>query len=120
MNIPSSGTPEFWQIYHRLPAKAKELARKNYLLWSANAFHPSLRFKPIGQSNWSARVGDHSFTNAGWEEIEQRCRELKCGRSQYFQMLVEANLMGRPEIHAHKADGKWHFYPEKTIKTPKK
>ena len=33
--------------------------RKNYALWSANAFHPSLRFKSIGKPNWSVRVGDH-------------------------------------------------------------
>jgi hypothetical protein len=27
-------------------------------------------------------------------------------------MLVEWDLRFLPEIHAHKADGKWHFYPE--------
>jgi hypothetical protein len=59
VNISSSGTPEFWRLYRTLPAKAKGLARKNYQLWSANAFHPSLRFKPIGRANWSARMGDH-------------------------------------------------------------
>ncbi|MCI0541891.1 MAG: hypothetical protein L0Z50_42385 [Verrucomicrobiales bacterium] len=35
------------------------LARKNYQLWPANAFHPSLHFKLIGKPNWSARVGEH-------------------------------------------------------------
>jgi len=59
VNIPSSGTPDFWRRYHALPEPARALARKNYQLWSANAFHGSLRFKPLGKSNWSARVGDH-------------------------------------------------------------
>jgi hypothetical protein len=47
-----------------------------------------------------------------WTRIEERCRELKFGRSQYFQMLVEWDLRFMHEIHAHKADGKWHLYPE--------
>jgi hypothetical protein len=47
-----------------------------------------------------------------WERIEARCRSLKFGRSQYFQMLVEWDLRFHPDIHAHKADGKWHLYPE--------
>jgi len=38
---------------------AQALARKNYHLWRQNALHPSLRFKRIGERNWSARVGDH-------------------------------------------------------------
>jgi hypothetical protein len=47
-----------------------------------------------------------------WGLIEARCKELKFGRSQYFQMLVEYDLRFRPDIHAHKSDGKWHLYPE--------
>ena len=35
------------------------MARKNYRLWQANPFHPSLHFKSIGKPNWSIRVGDH-------------------------------------------------------------
>ena len=59
MTIPSWGTPEFWQLYRALPIHIKTLARKNYRLWSSNAFHPSLHFKSIGKPNWSVRVGDH-------------------------------------------------------------
>jgi len=59
VTIPSRGTPEFWQLYRALPVDARILARKNYRLWSANAFHPSLHFKSIGKPNWSARVGGH-------------------------------------------------------------
>lgn len=59
MTIPSHGTPEFWRLYRALPAEMRLLAQKNYRLWSANAFHPSLHFKSIGKPNWSARVGGH-------------------------------------------------------------
>ncbi len=59
MTIPSHGTPEFWRLYRALPVEVRELARKNYRLWSANAFHPSLHFKSLGKPNWSARIGDH-------------------------------------------------------------
>jgi hypothetical protein len=59
VTIPSHGTPEFWRLYGALPADIKLLARKCYQLWSANAFHPSLHFKPISQFSWSVRVGDH-------------------------------------------------------------
>ncbi len=76
MTIPSRGTPEFWRLYRALPAATRALARKNYALWSANAFHPSLRFKSIGKPNWSVRVGGHyravgKFANKAflWEWI---------------------------------------------------
>ena len=59
MIIPSRGTSEFWRRYRALPAEVKTLAQKNYRLWSANAFHPSLHFKSIGKSDWSVRVGGH-------------------------------------------------------------
>jgi hypothetical protein len=59
VTIPSRGTPDFWRLYRMLPTEVRILARKNYQLWSANAFHPSLHFKPIGKSNWSVRVGAH-------------------------------------------------------------
>ena len=42
-----------------LAVEARMLARKNYRVWSANAFHPSMHFKPIGKPNWSVRVGAH-------------------------------------------------------------
>ncbi len=63
----------------------------------------------MGQTTRSQGI---SFTHEMWARIESRCRELKFGRSQYFQMLVEWDLHFLPDIHAHKADGKWHFYPE--------
>jgi hypothetical protein len=57
--IPSQGTSEFWRLYRALPTEARMLAQKNYRLWSANAFHPSLHFKSIGKVDWSARIGAH-------------------------------------------------------------
>jgi hypothetical protein len=57
--IPSRGTSEFWRRYRALPAEVRTLAQKNYRLWSANAFHPSLHFKSIGKADWSVRVGGH-------------------------------------------------------------
>jgi hypothetical protein len=47
-----------------------------------------------------------------WARIEARYRDLKLGRSQYFQMLVDWDLHFMGDTHAHKADGKWHLYPE--------
>jgi hypothetical protein len=55
-----------------------------------------------------------------WARIEARCRDLKFGRSQYFQMLVAWDLRFVPEIHAHKSDGKWHLYPEDEPAPPEK
>jgi len=57
--IPSRGTSEFWRRYRALPAEVRTLAQKNYRIWSANAYHPSLHFKCIGKSDWSVRVGGH-------------------------------------------------------------
>lgn len=57
MNFPSTGTPEFWACYHRLPEDVRKLARKNYRLWSEQPFHPSLNFKKVSGENWSVRVG---------------------------------------------------------------
>ena len=57
--MPVAAHLNFGGYYRALPAEARSLARKNYELWQANAFHPSLRFKSIGRQNWSARVGDH-------------------------------------------------------------
>jgi hypothetical protein len=59
VTFPSQGTPDFWRSYRALPAGVQALARKNYQLWSRDALHPSIHFKPIGKPNWSARVGDH-------------------------------------------------------------
>jgi hypothetical protein len=70
VKIPSRGTPEFWRLCHALPTEVRATARKNYRLSQANAFHPSLQFKSIGQPNWSARVGDHDRAIGKFVETE--------------------------------------------------
>ena len=68
----------------------------------------------MGQTTRSQGI---SFTYEMWSRIDARCDELKCGRSQYFQMLVESDLRLMPDIHAHKRDGKWHFFPESELES---
>jgi len=57
--VNSVATPRFWKLYRELPDEVRELADKNYRLWQANPFHPSLHFKPLDGELWSARVGIH-------------------------------------------------------------
>ncbi|MFN8471906.1 MAG: hypothetical protein U0822_06900 [Anaerolineae bacterium] len=49
-------TPQFWDLYRRLPPSIRELADKNFALLKANPQHPSLHFKKVGRL-WSVRVG---------------------------------------------------------------
>jgi hypothetical protein len=49
-------TPQFWELYDQLPKQIQQLADKNFALLKADAHHPSLRFKKVGNM-WSARVG---------------------------------------------------------------
>jgi len=48
--MKAKADPEFWRRHNELPTQVQELARKNYALWLANPFHPSL------QSNKSAEA----------------------------------------------------------------
>jgi hypothetical protein len=57
--MKAKADPEFWRRYNELPVRVQELAQKNYALWLANPFHPSLQFKQINRRQWSARVGSH-------------------------------------------------------------
>src|ERR1700679_1953533 len=50
-----------------------------------HAFNHSQQLR-MGQPTRSQGI---SFTHEMWDRIEARCRELKVGRSQYFQMLAE-------------------------------
>jgi len=51
-------TPRFWAEYHRLPVDVRQLADANFELLKANARHPSLMLKRVGEF-WSVRVGIH-------------------------------------------------------------
>jgi hypothetical protein len=59
VKFPSAGTPNFWRCYHALPADVRAAARKSFVLWKREAFHPSLHFKKIGGEKWPVRVGIH-------------------------------------------------------------
>lgn len=50
-------TSRFWSCYEQLPKEVQAQADKQFALLKANASHPSLRFKKVGQF-WSARVND--------------------------------------------------------------
>jgi hypothetical protein len=54
----SSVAPEFWERFNRLPPPVQALARKQYALWLADHWHPSLHFKRVGRY-WSVRVDDN-------------------------------------------------------------
>ena len=54
--MKSLTTPDFWNLYAKLPLNIKKQARKAYRLWQENQSHPSLHFKKIGKNLWSARI----------------------------------------------------------------
>ncbi len=49
----------FWRLYHGLSLEARAQAKRAYLLWMENPFHPSLHFKTLqGDGDLcSVRVG---------------------------------------------------------------
>jgi hypothetical protein len=51
-------TPEFWDLYRKLPEAIQKLADENYDLLKTDSRHPSLHFKQI-RAYWSVRVGLH-------------------------------------------------------------
>jgi len=50
--------PSFWQSYRNLNESMRRKARKTYIMWSQNPFHPSLHFKCINHAEdlWSVRI----------------------------------------------------------------
>jgi mRNA-degrading endonuclease RelE of RelBE toxin-antitoxin system len=56
--MKSATLPSFWAEYRKLSHPIRERARKTYLLWADNPFHPSLHFKCIDSNEgiWSVRV----------------------------------------------------------------
>jgi len=50
--------PSFWESYEKLDKATRERAKKAFVLWAENPFHPSLRFKCINsqESTWSVRI----------------------------------------------------------------
>jgi len=68
--MKAKADPEFWRRYNELPARVQELAQKNYALWPANPFHPSLQFEQINRRQWSARVGSHYRATGYFPSLE--------------------------------------------------
>jgi hypothetical protein len=56
--MKSATVSSFWVHYVSLEPEIRKQAKKAYLLWTENPFHPSLRFKCIsrGENIWSVRV----------------------------------------------------------------
>lgn len=50
--------PSFWKAYESLENTVRSQAKKTFVLWAENPFHPSLHFKCINaeESIWSVRV----------------------------------------------------------------
>lgn len=61
----SHASSRFWHHYSQLPTEIQRLADKNYRLWVADHWHPSLHFKKV-QNYWVARVG-RSYRAVGIE-----------------------------------------------------
>ncbi len=51
-------TAGFWGCFGKLPAAIQESARRRYVLWRQDPFHPSLHFKELYRDLWSVRVND--------------------------------------------------------------
>ncbi len=56
--MKSATLPSFWEKYYLLDGTIKQQAKKAYLLWLKNPFHPSLHFKCINakENIWSVRI----------------------------------------------------------------
>ena len=56
--MKSDTLPSFWDGYRKLDESIRHKARKTYVVWLVNPFHPSLRFKCVNHSEdiWSVRI----------------------------------------------------------------
>ena len=59
--VKSVATRRFWDLFYALPRDIQELALKNYGLWRADPYHPSLHFRKLQGSadRFSVRIGSH-------------------------------------------------------------
>ena len=64
-------TEEFLDCFGQLPTRIQRLARKNYKLWKADPYHPSLEFKRVSTKypTYSVRIG------IGWRAMGIRLDE---------------------------------------------
>lgn len=56
--MKSATLPSFWKLYDKLTPDLQVSAKKAFLLFSKDPFHPSLRFKCINreESIWAVRL----------------------------------------------------------------
>lgn len=54
----SRTTKKFWKAYYKLPSEIKKSAKKSFLIFQKNPFHPGLNFKRIysNQNIYSIRI----------------------------------------------------------------
>lgn len=57
--LRSFASSTFWKRYRELPDPVQRLVDRCYATWQRDPRHPSLRFKPFKDDQWSVRVGDH-------------------------------------------------------------
>jgi hypothetical protein len=63
--VKSYVTDDFIEAFRAMPDAVKDHARKNYRLWRANPYHPSLHFKRVHRTEplYSVRIG------LGWRAL---------------------------------------------------
>jgi hypothetical protein len=66
MPFRSFASERFWQLYDELQPEIQRLADKQYALFRANPFHPSLHLKQVGEV-WTVRIG-RSHRAIGYRE----------------------------------------------------
>ena len=68
--MKSAVLPSFWDAYRSLEKETQQRARKAYLLWAENPFHPSLHFKCVNvrENVWSVRITHSNRALCVWED----------------------------------------------------
>jgi len=56
--MKSHTVTSFWDAFHNFPDEIQHIARKKFIIWKQNPFHPSLRFKCVNSKHtiWSVRI----------------------------------------------------------------
>jgi mRNA-degrading endonuclease RelE of RelBE toxin-antitoxin system len=56
--MKSAALPSFWESYKKLDETVRNRAKKAFVLWIENPFHPSLHFKCVNSEEeiWSVRI----------------------------------------------------------------
>lgn len=58
--MKSAALPSFWIAYKRLDKNTKERAKKAFLLWAENPFHPYLRLRTLIRRKGHGQFGLHA------------------------------------------------------------